>query len=182
MSKDPSDEYDRMMAPVLSADIAALEELAATEDGFPQGQDPWLKRQWLTNAIDCGSAQVVRWMLERGASPVYRDGEGYGSLHSAIERDEPDKYEIMAMLIEFGADLNAHGLNDWTPAHLAAARNDVEALRILHAAGADFSARTRIDYYATPLQEARKLGCSADTVAYLEAVAGNAAPPRTPSI
>ncbi len=35
-------------------------------------------------------------------------------------------------------------------------------------AGADFSIRTRIDEYATPLEEARILGGSADAVGYLE--------------
>ncbi|MFY9233773.1 MAG: ankyrin repeat domain-containing protein [Fimbriimonadaceae bacterium] len=158
----------------MSGDIAALGELALTEEGFPAGEDPWLHRHWLTNAIDCGSAKVVRWMLQKGASPVFADGEGYTSLHSAIEREEADKYEIMTMLIEFGADLNAHGVNDWTPAHLAAARDDVEALRILNAANADFSIRTRIDSHLTPLEEARLLGHSPEAVAYLKGLANQA--------
>ena len=54
---------------------------------------------------------------------------------------------------------------------MAAAWNDVETLRILYEAGADFSIRTRIDAYATPLEEAMILGRSAEAVAYLKSVA-----------
>jgi Ankyrin repeats (many copies) len=165
-----ADEYERIMKLVMSGDIAGLEELARTQVGFPDSQDPWLHRHWLTNAIDCGTLEVVRWMLKMGASPIYRDGEGYTSLHSAIEREEADKHELMAILIEYGADINAHGLNDWTPAHMAAARNDVEALRILHAANADLTVRTQIDNFLTPLEEARVLGSSPEVIAYLEGV------------
>ena len=53
--------------------------------------------------------------------------------------------------------MNLKGVNDWTPAHMAAARDDVEALRVLVAHGADVSIRTTIDGYATPLEEARNL-------------------------
>lgn len=164
----PAEVYEPLMEPVLSGDIGALETLARDHAPFPLGTDPWLQRHWLTNAIDCGCASVVRWMLEKGASPVFRDEEGYTTLHSAIEREASDKYEIMAMLIELGADLNAHGINDWTPAHLAAARDDVAALRMLHEAGASICIRTRVDHFATPLEEARHLGSSAEVVAFLD--------------
>ncbi|MCC6403497.1 MAG: ankyrin repeat domain-containing protein [Fimbriimonadaceae bacterium] len=156
------------MEPILSADIEALEFLARDHAPFLLGTDPWLQWHWLTNAIDCGSASVVRWMLEKGASPVSRDEEGYTALHSAIEREASDKYQIMAMLIESGADLNARGVNDWTPAQLAAVRDDVAALRILYEAGASCSVRTRVDPFSTPLEEARLLGCSAEVVAFLD--------------
>ena len=50
---------------------------------------------------------------------------------------------------------------------MAAARDDVDALRLLVAYGADLSIRTEIDNYATPLEEARVLG-KRNAVAYLE--------------
>ena len=163
---DPADEYDRIMEPVMGGDIQALEKLSNSESSFPDGQDRWLGRHWLTNAIDCGTAIVVRWMLEKGASPIYLDDEGYTALHSAIEREGADKYAMMAALIEFGADVNAIGLNFWTPAHMAAVRNDVEALRILYRAGADFSLRAG-DRDETPLEESRRMGAAPDVIAYL---------------
>lgn len=52
---------------------------------------------------------------------------------------------------------------------MAAARDDVDALRLLVAHGAGLSIRTEIDDYATPLEEARSLG-KLDALSYLESV------------
>ena len=49
-------------------------------------------------------------------------------------------------------------MNDWTPLHHAAATDDVRAIELLLAHGADPNARTRIDDHATPLAEAEHLG------------------------
>jgi ankyrin repeat protein len=51
-------------------------------------------------------------------------------------------------------------VNDYTPLHHAAARDDAEAVLLLLAHGADPSARTRIDDRTTPLEEAERGGCS----------------------
>ncbi len=159
--------YDDIMEPIAAGDITALEEIAEIVDDFPTGKDDFLGRHWIINAIDCGTAEVVAWMLLKGAPVVFRDDEGFTVLHSAIDREQPDRIEIVSMLLEAGADVNAHGINDWTPAHHAAARNDVETLKVLVRAGADLAVRTRIDGYATPLEEAENLGISSDAVAYL---------------
>lgn len=97
-------------------------------------------------------------MLDHRVDLSFRDDEGYTVLHAALERARPDKYSILALLLDHGAPVNAHGINDWTPAHMAAVREDIEALRLLIAQGADLSIRTRIDDYQTPLEEARSLG------------------------
>ncbi len=160
-------DYDDIMKPLMAGEIAALEEIAKTVDDFPTGKDDFLSRHWITNAIDCGTEEVVAWMLSNGAPVVFRDAEGFSVLHSAIDREKADRIEIMKLLLQAGADINAHGINDWTPAHHASARNDVEALKFLVEAGADLTVRTRIDEYATPLEEAEILGESPDAVAYL---------------
>jgi ankyrin repeat protein len=163
-------DYDDIMKAVMDGNLKALEELSQLVQDFPCGKDDFISRHWITNAIDCGTPQVVAWMLSKGARVGFRDEEGYTVLHSVIQRDLPDKYEIMQMLIDAGADVNAHGINDWTPAHMAAVRNDVEAIRILRAADADFTIRTRIDDYATPIEEATRLGHSPEAVDYLEKI------------
>ena len=160
-------DYDDIMKPLMAGDVDVLEEIASIVDDFPCGQDDFISRHWITNAIDCGTKEVVAWMLAKGAPVVFQDDEGFSVLHSAIDRERPDRIEIIRMLLEAGADIDAHGTNDWTPAHHAAARNDVEALKVLVDAGADLSVRTRIDDYATPLEEAEMLGHSPDAVAYL---------------
>lgn len=175
-------DYDDIMKPLIAGDVEALEEIASIVDDFPCGRDDFISRHWITNAIDCGTKEVVAWMLSKKAPVVFRDDEGFTVLHSAIDREKPDRIEIMAMLLEAGADINAHGINDWTPAHHAAVRNDVEALKFLVESGADLTIRTRIDEYATPVEEAEILGNSPDAVAFLrnnteQADAGNRAKP-----
>jgi uncharacterized protein len=163
-------DYDEIMKLIMAGDINALEDVAKIVIDFPKGQDDFIRRDWITNAIDCGNAEVVKWMLDKQVPINFRNDEGYSVLHSVIEREQPDKYEIMKMLIKAGADVNAKGINDWTPAHMAAVRDDVEALKILHQTGADFTIRTIIDGYATPLEEAIALGRSAKAIAYLKTI------------
>ena len=141
---------------------------------FPKGLDGFLHRHWITNAIDCGSRTSVEWMLTKGVDISFRDDEGCTVLHSALDRELPDKYEVLELLLKHGAPVNARGLNDWTPAHMAAARDDVKALRLLVRYGADLSIRTRIDNFATPLEEARSLNkdgiaITERAIAFLEA-------------
>jgi len=169
MGKDTA-IYDSVMDAIVRDKIVLLPGFVETVPGFPVGQDDFIHRYWIRNAIDSGSPATVRWMLEHGAPVNYKDAEGYTSLIAAIYRDGDDRYDVMKTLIEFGADVNAQGTNDWTPAHLAVRRNDVRALRILHEACADFTVRTRIDTYETPLEEGLRWGDVPEAVAYLESL------------
>lgn len=158
-----------IMDAILNADLATLEEIATHESGFPEGGDD-SGRYWITHAVDCGSCEIVEWMLARGASPLIPAEDGYTVLHSAIERDMEDKYPVMRALIAAGVNVDEIGIHGYTPAHLAAVRNDVEALKVLHENGADFSIRTTVDNYYTPLEEARSLNeqRAGDAIRYLE--------------
>jgi len=121
-------------------------------------------RDWITNAIDCGSLESVRWMISKGVNLRFVDCEGYSPLHSCIDRALPDKYEMMQLLIDNGADINigtereTMGINSWSPLHMAAARNDLHAIKILLDNGADRTLKTIIDDYCTAEQEAMILG------------------------
>lgn len=159
------------MTEVLASGTASdFEELAALCEDFPGGRDPLVGRHWITNAIDCGSELAVAWMLSKGVDISFRDDEGYTVLHSALDRSLDDKHRVLELLLRHGAPVNAHGINDWTPAHVAAARGDVKALKLLVTYKADLSIRTTIDNYATPLEEARSLKKEA-AVRFLESVA-----------
>lgn len=147
-----------------------FEQLCSSVDGFPGGVDGWLERHWITNAIHTGSLRAVKWMIHKGVDLSFVDDEGYSPLMAAIDDDSDAKYEIVELLLKNGAPTNVHGVNGWTPLHLAAARNDVDSLKLLVEFGADLTARTRIDDHATALEEARTLGCEA-AVAFLEGVA-----------
>jgi len=163
-------DYEYAIEVLKSDDVADFEQLGKLIDDFPCGKDAFLGRHWVTNAIDCGSISAVKWILGRKVDLSFRDEEGYTPLLSAIERDAPDKYELLTTLLLAGAPVNTTGINGFTPAHLAAVRNDTEALQILAKHGADFTMRTTIDDYSTPLEEAERVG-SNEAVAFLRTVA-----------
>ncbi len=140
---------------LLNTDIEHLEYLSNTFEGFPVGCDPESGEPWILLAIAAAPTQTLKWLLEKKPNLNFSH-IGYSPLHLALEREMPDIYEIFEILIKFGAPLNIKGINDYTPAHKAAMQNDVEALKILAKYGADFSIRTTIDDYATPLEEATK--------------------------
>ncbi len=98
----------------------------------------------------------VRTLLELGANPNYGDNTGFPSLLAALSSQRPETDEILDLLLRFGADVQQRGVNDYTPLHLAAAMNDANLVRILLSHGADTNARTRIDDFTTPLEEAEK--------------------------
>jgi ankyrin repeat protein len=163
------DDATHILEALTYGDIAALEEYAQLIDYFPEGTDLVSRRRWMIHAIDIGTLDSVRWILGQKVVLNFVDAEGYSPLHSAIDRNNPDRYEILTLLLENGANPNLHGFNDWTPAHLAAARDDVSALKILVAHAADLTRRTRIDDYNTPLEEARLLK-KHNATAYLESL------------
>lgn len=163
-------DYSDLIDILASGQEAEWSELEQLIDGFPHGVDDFLRRHWITNALDCGSVASVKWMLQRNVTLRFRDEEGYTVLHSALARKESERYELLELLLCAGADVDAKGINDWTPAHMAAVHEDLKALGILIKHGADLSIRTDIDDYATPLEEARLLG-KAEAVAFLEAAA-----------
>ena len=161
-------DYDYVCGVLKTGSTDELDELAELMGDFPNGGDDFVGRRWIQSAIDVGSKQTIIWMLEKKVDLSFED-EGYPALFCTIESDRPDRYEILEMLLQHGAPTDMRGINDWTPLHLAAARNDVKALKLLLEYGAEPTAKTRIDNYATPLEEARTLG-SNDAIRYLKAV------------
>jgi len=144
---------DRMMA----GDLAALAEAAEIVAGFPEGQDA-CGNSWVGQAVAIAPRPVVDWILARGVPLARREGQPDPVLHHAIDRQGPDRHEVLAALIAAGVPLDERGPNDWSALHLAALRDDLVALEMLLMAGADPAARTNCDDYATPEEEARHLG------------------------
>jgi ankyrin repeat protein len=157
-----------IMERVARGDPAELDELTVWFDEFPHGDDG--ADPWITRAVAAGAVATVAWMIARGVDLHQRPADGYTLLLTALERDPPARYELLELLLTHGAPIDEQGINDWTPAHMAAAREDIPALELLVRFGADLSARTRIDSYATPLEEARILGRER-SVRFLEGLA-----------
>jgi ankyrin repeat protein len=162
-------EYERILAMLRTGTPTDLDLLARNVEHFPTGVDGFIGRRWIINAIDIGSRESVEWMLDRGVDLNFRDDEGRTPIHAVLERETTDRYSLLNRLLDAGAAINLKGVNDWTPAHMAAAHDDVEGLRILVRRGADLTIRTAIDDYATPLEEARNLG-KTKAVSFLESV------------
>jgi ankyrin repeat protein len=157
-------EYDWIMDSLRDGTVDDWEEIAQHVSDFPSGRDDFINRHWITNAIDCGSLESVKWMISKCVNLRFVDNGGYSPLHSCIDRTLPNKHEILQLLIDSGADINigtelkTQGWNGWTPLHMAAVRNDIEAVKILLDSGADCSLTTPIDEYTTAAQEATLRG------------------------
>jgi ankyrin repeat protein len=116
---------------------------------------------WVTAldyAIAQGPRSLVEILLAMGADPNPVTNDGFPPLFMALERDADDRYDVLALLLSAGADVNGRGVNDYTVLHQAACKDDARAVRLLLEHGADPEARTRIDNYTTPLEEAEQFG------------------------
>jgi len=142
---------------IVSGDVRALRAAFGDDPAFPNvrdecGQPP------LDHAIYRGPLSLVRTLIELGADPNYADNGGFPSLFAACDRAASDRIDVMALLLSAGASVEQRGTNDYTALHHAACRDDAEAVALLLAHGADPAARTRIDSYNTPLEEAEQFG------------------------
>ncbi len=153
-------------------DLETLKSALGDPTGFPNTREtPMAIGTILEYAIYHSPVPLIQTLLELGADPNFDDGCGFPSIIAALSSERSDKLEIIDLLLRFGADIQQHGVNDWTPLHYAAAGNDAKAMAFLLSRKADPQARTRIDDYATPLEEAEILGCT-EAVATLKKLLG----------
>jgi ankyrin repeat protein len=103
---------------------------------------------------------AVRALLDAGADPLMATnqqttpfavaaGVGYPQDRDWYESEKKDFLEIVKLLADRGADINAAGENGWTPLHGAAYKGLDEIMKFLIARGADIEA---VDLFGqTPL-------------------------------
>jgi len=122
------------------------------------------------HAVEVGSLESVRWILEQGVSPSSGIPRDRTLLHVCLERAGQDKYQILEELIAAGANVDERGFHGWTALHLAAFKEDEQAMQILLSSGADPKIMTHVDNFATAEEEARFLGkhSSAEFIASFE--------------
>ena len=142
-------------AAIRAGDVATLRRLAG--DAWPAGADA-CGASYLILAIYHGPVSLVQALLAAGADPNEPADDGFPTLFAAIDRQAPGQLEVLATLLDAGADVQQRGVNDYTALHYAASRDAADAVRLLLAHGADPAARTRIDHYATALEEAERFG------------------------
>lgn len=140
-------------------DLAALRTALGEPPEFPNSPSPSEAiGNLLEYAVYHSPFPFIKKLLDLGADPNYGDHAGFPSIIAALSSERSDKYEIVKLLLAFGADIQQRGINDYTPLHYAAAGNDVRAMELLLAHGADPNARTNIDDHATPVEEAERAG------------------------
>jgi ankyrin repeat protein len=153
-------------------DLETLKTALGDPPDFPNCRGPKGAGEIILEyAIYHSPLAFIRTLLELGAEPNYRDHAGFPSLIAALCCDSEDRYQIIELLLSFGADIGQRGVNDYTPLHYAAVAGDTKAVELLLAHGADPYARTNIDERATPLEEAEILG-RAETVRMLRKLLG----------
>lgn len=151
-----------------AGDLAVLRSAVAEPYSIPNGPMPMTIGSCLEYAIYHSPLPFIRTLLEIGANPNPDDHAGFPPLIAALScsRTQPgspartDVLEILKVLLEFKADPNQRGINDYTALHMAVAERNQDAVQLLLQAGADPLLRTRIDDYETPREMAEQAGLS----------------------
>lgn len=162
------DLYRRVDAAFKSGDLDALREICGDTEAFPNVRAPHeaIACSLLQYAIYHSPVAFVRQLLEHGADANYDDGAGFPSLLAALITGRPpgkvrelgEVRELLTLLLDFGADPNQRGVNDYTPLHWVAQYGDSDLAELFLARGADASVRTGIDDYETPAEVAEHAG------------------------
>jgi len=142
-------------------DLQAVKDLLGNPPDFPNCRGPLaVGRIVLEYAIYHSPLPFVRTLLELGANPNYGESAGFPSLLAALSTNREDRCAMVELLLSFGADVQQRGVNDYTPLHYAAAKNDIRMIELLLSHGADPTAKTGIDDFTTPQEEAEHRGFS----------------------
>ncbi|HEY7817393.1 MAG TPA: ankyrin repeat domain-containing protein, partial [Vicinamibacteria bacterium] len=156
----------RIDAAFRAGDLGALREVVGDAEGWIEAVLPPAIGPSLEYAIYHSPLGFIAALLASGANPTPEDHAGFPPLIAALScvdehpgaKARPDVIDILALLLQHGADPNQRGLNDYTALHMAVAVRSAGAVEVLLRHGADPRLRTRIDDMATPREMAEIAG------------------------
>lgn len=163
--------FQRLQAAYRAGDLARVKAVLGWPEAFPNVPQPMelASGDWpLGTAIGLSPLRFIRQLLDLGADPNFEALDGFPSLIEVLDVDRPDRLDVMALLLRYGARTDQRGVNGWTPLHYAVVRRNLAAVKLLLGHGADPHARTRIDDCASALEDARAAGFS-EAVALMQA-------------
>jgi ankyrin repeat protein len=150
--------YIALEAAMRAGDLDGARAALGDDPEFPNVHDPYTHTPLLALALHWAPVETVAELLRLGADPNFEALDGFPALVLVALHGREETHSLLALLIGAGADVDRRGLNDWTPLHAAACKDDAQAIRMLLAAGADPSLPTRIDEGMTALEEAEQAG------------------------
>ena len=132
--------YATVHQAAMAGDLEAVKRFVAADPALvdAKGRDDIRP---LGFAAAFGRAEVVSFLLERGADVNARDRRGLTPLYVAAQRNQP---EIARLLLEKGADGTASGPGAVGPLHVAAMNERVELVRVLVGRKAALDGRTAL--------------------------------------
>jgi uncharacterized protein len=152
------EDYLHLRESLRKGDLDGVRLALGDPAGFADARDAYTNVNLLEHAIVECDVDFIRRLLELGADPNYEALDGFPSLINGLGGSSEAKYELLELLIAFGADVDQRGVNDYTPLHMAASLDDDRAIAILLAHGAHRDARTRVDDFTTAMEEAQRVG------------------------
>ncbi|MFF8615362.1 ankyrin repeat domain-containing protein [Streptomyces sp. NPDC015350] len=144
---------DRLTRAAENGDAAAVARLldAGAEADAPNS----VRRTALDLAVNAGHVDVVRLLLAAGADPCRRTGE-YRELTPMLQAAMRPDPEMIRVLLDAGASMDAQGPMEWVPLVVAATSGDrghPQTVVLLLDRGADIDAvmkgRTALEYALT---------------------------------
>jgi hypothetical protein len=176
--RDAHQRRQRLDEAYRSGDMAGVKAGLGWPEDFPntpQATELALGDRPLDSAINRGPVRSICQLLDLGADVNASSAGGFPSLFNAIDARRGDHLAVVDLLLHYGARTDQRGVNDWTPLHHAVARGDVGAVKLLIEHGADAGARTRIDDFTSPLEDAQAKGL-AEAVALMSGPLGSVVP------
>lgn len=161
MSFGRDEQENLRLLNALLGGFAQSGNFAPIERALDEAADSQLREDLLAcffwTGLDNGNPDLAERCLAAGYDFGPNESDPFGPLYYAIQncRDRP---EVVAWLLDHGADIEHRGLNNWTPLHQAIAFRCPAVAALLIERGADVNARTEIDNDETPLMLAAQVG------------------------